>query len=249
MTPPKTWLIVGASRGIGYEFVKQALDRGDRVYATVRKPEAKHTASYWSQSTAVEPNQCVTLACDVLSEKSINDCVASLLQAGCRSIDYVVVNAGVLKYPNRATEISCDDFAFHLHSNTIGPIICAQRLLQSNLTIGSITFISSDSGSVTQFNAFEDGFGAYGASKAALNQMARHMAEELKRKKSPTIILMLHPGEVDTDMGKIDDLPWEIEGGQMTAEESVRACVKTIVSKGPQDSGTFWKWNNQPHPW
>jgi NAD(P)-dependent dehydrogenase (short-subunit alcohol dehydrogenase family) len=62
-------------------------------------------------------------------------------------------------------------------------------------------FISSDSGSTANFLDFEDGFGAYSASKAALNQMLRHMAAELKRsneKKRDTIILALHPGEVET---------------------------------------------------
>ncbi|KAK3669424.1 hypothetical protein LTR78_010684 [Recurvomyces mirabilis] len=249
MSQPKTWFVVGASRGIGFEFVKQALERGDRAFATVRNPEAKHEASYWTKNTNVKPEQCMTLACDVLSEKSIDDCIRALSDTGCSRIDHAIINAGVLKYPNRATEISYDDFAFHLHSNTIGPVICAQRLLQTKVSIGSITFISSDSASGTQFNSYEDGFGAYGASKAALNQMARHMAEELKRKSKPTTILMLHPGEVNTDMATNIELPWEIEAEQLSPEDSVRACVNTIESKGPQDTGSFWTWDNRTHPW
>jgi NAD(P)-dependent dehydrogenase (short-subunit alcohol dehydrogenase family) len=115
----------------------------------------------------------------------------------------VVLNAGILKYPNRATEISFSDFALHLHTNTIGPIIVAQQLV--NLSIHApppkVIFISSDSGSTTNFLDFEDGFGAYSASKCALNQMLRHMATELKRssqKKQETVILAIHPGEVET---------------------------------------------------
>lgn len=116
----------------------------------------------------------------------------------------VVVNAGVLKYPNRATELSFADFALHLHTNTIGPIICAQKLLGVSVDAPppKIIFISSDSGSTTQFLEFEDGFGAYAASKSALNQMLRHMAAELRRsdheKKRETVVLALHPGEVAT---------------------------------------------------
>ncbi len=37
--PPSTWLIVGASRGIGLEFVRQLLDEGHQVIAAVRNPE------------------------------------------------------------------------------------------------------------------------------------------------------------------------------------------------------------------
>jgi NAD(P)-dependent dehydrogenase (short-subunit alcohol dehydrogenase family) len=68
---------------------------------------------------------------------------------------------------------SFDEFAFHLHTNTIGPIITAQKLLHSHIPIGTIAFMSSDSGSTTNFREMEDGFAAYAASKAALNQMLR----------------------------------------------------------------------------
>ena len=108
-----------------------------------------------------------------------------------------------------------------------------------------MTFISSDSASGTRFNDYEDGFGAYAASKAALNQMARHMAEEMKRNGKATTILMIHPGEVNTDMAKSIELPWEIEAEQLSPEDSVKACVKTIESKGLQDTGTFWTWDNR----
>jgi NAD(P)-dependent dehydrogenase (short-subunit alcohol dehydrogenase family) len=111
------------------------------------------------------------------------------------------------------------DFALHLSTNTIGPIIIAQKLLNAipnvassplfstsssyqTIPIQTIAFISSDSGSATNFRDFEDGFGAYAASKAALNQMLRHMAAELKRKQEgqgqATTVLALHPGEVQT---------------------------------------------------
>lgn len=53
---------------------------------------------------------------------------------------------------------SYNDFADHLHTNTIGPIICANRLLAAGISIGSIVFVSSDSGSAIKFRAFEDGF-------------------------------------------------------------------------------------------
>jgi NAD(P)-dependent dehydrogenase (short-subunit alcohol dehydrogenase family) len=93
---------------------------------------------------------------------------------------------------------SFSDFALHLHTNTIGPIICAQKLLKLAAPPPKIIFMSSDSGSTQQFLDFEDGFGAYAASKSALNQMLRHMAAELKRAKHETVILAMHPGEVTT---------------------------------------------------
>ena len=91
----------------------------------------------------------------------------------------------------------------HLHTNTIGPILIAQKLIKisGDTPPSKIMFISSDSGSTALFRDYEDGFGAYGASKAALNQMLRHMAAELKRKGgkfSDVCVLAIHPGEVQT---------------------------------------------------
>lgn len=74
--------------------------------------------------------------------------------------------------------------------------------------------------------------------------MLRHMAAELKRKASNTIVLALHPGEVSTDMAKDVDLEWEVEG-QLTPTESVAACIPVIESKDSNDSGSFWTWENK----
>jgi len=66
----KTWLIVGASRGIGLEFVRQLLKRGDRIIATVRQPFASHASALWGEAGS-DSGRCQMFICDVLSEKSI----------------------------------------------------------------------------------------------------------------------------------------------------------------------------------
>ena len=52
---------------------------------------------------------------------------------------------------------SFTDFADHLKNNTIGPIIVAQNLIKTRIPIGTIMFISSDSGSASEFR-IEDGY-------------------------------------------------------------------------------------------
>lgn len=64
-----TWVIVGASRGIGLEFVRQLLARGDRVIATVRNP-AK-ASQLWALAGEAALGACSLLECDVTSETSI----------------------------------------------------------------------------------------------------------------------------------------------------------------------------------
>lgn len=82
-------------------------------------------------------------------------------------------------------------------------MICAQKLINMDAENppSKVVFISSDSGSTTLFRSYEDGFGAYAASKAALNQMIRHMAAELTRcggSRGRICVLAMHPGEVQT---------------------------------------------------
>jgi short chain dehydrogenase len=70
----KTWLIVGASRGIGLEFVHQLLQRGEKVIATVRQPFAAHASALWGQAGS-DSGRCQMFICDVLSEASIVVCL------------------------------------------------------------------------------------------------------------------------------------------------------------------------------
>ncbi|KAI1110704.1 3-oxoacyl-reductase [Nemania sp. NC0429] len=253
MDATSTWVIVGASRGIGLELVKQLLEAGHRVVAAVRNVSKAPNLSHLIASQKAE-DRCTVEQCDISSDEGITNFIYKMQGAvdNGMKLGNVVLNAGVLKYPNRATEISFSDFALHIHTNTIGPIICAQKLL--NLSPDSpppkIVFISSDSGSTTRFLDFEDGFGAYAASKAALNQMLRHMAVELRRsdqKKGETVILALHPGEVETDMADIE-LDWEVKGS-ISPSESVSGMLKVIAEKEKADSGTFWCWDGRSHPW
>ncbi|KAF7713029.1 Short-chain dehydrogenase/reductase (SDR) family protein [Penicillium ucsense] len=247
-----TWVIVGASRGIGLEFVRQLLHNGFHVIAGVRDlSKAEKLDEVKSQQTG--PERCIIEQCDITDEQSIQgfaDKVKEATRVSGLKVTNIVLNAGILHYPNRATEISFADFALHLHTNTIGPIICAQKLLNLNPDSppSKVVFISSDSGSTTIFRDDEDGFGAYGASKAALNQMLRHMAAELTRRGGQwtrTSILAMHPGEVETDMANID-LGWEVHGS-ISAEESVRCMLQVISEK--DETGSFWCWDGRRHPW
>ena len=67
-----TWVIVGATRGIGLEFVRQLLGRGDRVLATTR--EASKASSLWKLAGDAPLGACRLLECDVTIETSIIVC-------------------------------------------------------------------------------------------------------------------------------------------------------------------------------
>ncbi|MCJ1344376.1 hypothetical protein MMC31_002579 [Peltigera leucophlebia] len=100
---PATWIIVGATRGIGLEFVRQLLRQGERVIATVRS--TSKASQLWTLTAgAAAPgvgSWCRLLECDVTVDESINIFVEDVAaMRDVHQIDYVVLNAGIFKYPN-----------------------------------------------------------------------------------------------------------------------------------------------------
>jgi NAD(P)-dependent dehydrogenase (short-subunit alcohol dehydrogenase family) len=85
--PVQTWLITGASRGLGRELTEQLLARGDRVAATLRKPDqladlaAMHGDRLWVRALDVT---------DTAAMRAVVD--AAFAELG--RIDVVVSNAG-----------------------------------------------------------------------------------------------------------------------------------------------------------
>ena len=116
---PQTWLIVGASRGIGLEFVQQLLQAGHFVIATARPPvtappptEIGSASKLWSLIGTPNGRNLTILECDVSDESSITRFASLVKKLGRRGsvlergiIDVVVINAGVLVYPNRISDL------------------------------------------------------------------------------------------------------------------------------------------------
>jgi NAD(P)-dependent dehydrogenase (short-subunit alcohol dehydrogenase family) len=73
MDPPSAWVVVGASRGIGLEFVRQLLQQGNQVIAAVRDPIT--ASGLWKVAASQQrPGSCLIEQCDVTSEESIQVC-------------------------------------------------------------------------------------------------------------------------------------------------------------------------------
>ena len=70
MSAPAVWVVVGASRGIGLEWVRQLLARGDHVLATVR--DVAKASQLWTLAGSAVVGRCQLFECDVASEASIN---------------------------------------------------------------------------------------------------------------------------------------------------------------------------------
>ena len=87
LSTPRTWLITGASRGLGRAFAEVALEAGDSVIATAR------TVEQLDDLVAAHPDRALALALDVTQREAVNQVVAEAARFTGR-LDVLVNNAG-----------------------------------------------------------------------------------------------------------------------------------------------------------
>ena len=229
----KHCLVTGANRGIGLEFVRQLLARGDRVIATCRHP-GKATAL--NTLTGEYPGHLHVLPLDVANEKSRAELVRELpLVAG--HVDLLINNAGVLHSGERFGQLSSAHLDDSFRTNASGPLLLTEALapaLSDGATVGNL---SSTLGSIASTSRF--GTPSYNISKAAQNMATVLLAHALRDR--GIRVVALHPGWVQTEMGG--------DGAQIAATASVAGLLKVIDGLTLDDSGRFLDWQGQPQPW
>ncbi len=181
----KTVLIVGASRGIGQEFVRQYHAAGWRVIATARDARTLaelDAASISSISLDVtEPDEIAALAAKLADER----------------LDAALIVAGVYGPATEGVEpFSVEDFDYVMTTNVRGPMMLLPVLLPLvEAAHGVLGVVSSRMGSIAEATGTTGWL--YRTSKAALNCALRIAALQTRR----ATCVALHPGWVRTDMG------------------------------------------------
>jgi len=230
-------MVTGGNRGLGLEFVRQCLTRGDLVFAGCRNPG---NAVDLQALSVTHPGQLAILTLDVTDEVTI-DASVEAMRSQVDGLDLLINNAGA--YPRGETPITLNATtmlqAFHL--NSVAPMIVAQRCLDL-LRSGNhpkIVNISSKMGSLWWKEIEGGGDYSYCSSKAALNMLTRILALDLRP--DGIIVVALNPGWVQTDMGG--------SSADLTPTESVRGMLGVIERLTKADTSKFFTWEGQEHPW
>ena len=231
----RTVVITGANRGLGLELTRQLLARGDRVIATCRQPAL---ATELARLAAAHPRQLERLPLDVARPESRDAFLAALPPLlGDGRLDLLINNAGVLPSGERFGQVSQDALETSLRTNAIGPFLLAQALAPLLRDGATIANLSSQLGSIARVTRF--GTPSYCASKAALNMLGVQLAQALAAR--GIIVLLLHPGWVQTDMGG--------SPAPLTPQASAAGLLSVIAAATPAHSGQFLDWQGQPLPW
>ena len=218
-------LIVGASRGIGAEFVRQYLADGARVTATGRDGAAL-------QRLADAGARALSL--DVASAAGAS---ALAWPIDGEAFDTVVLNAGV--YGPRSSGLQTpteDEFDAVMHTNVLGAMRVLPQLQEALAPGAKLAVISSRMGSIGQRGS-ADGW-LYRASKAALNSVLKDVSLVLSGR---AICVALHPGWVRTDMGG--------SGADIDASESVAGMRQAIAGLDAARNGSFLNYDGAPLAW
>jgi NAD(P)-dependent dehydrogenase (short-subunit alcohol dehydrogenase family) len=117
----KTWFITGASSGFGRQLTELLLERGDRVAATVRKPDAlRDLATKYGERLWVG-------ILDVTDSSAVRDIVSKAF-AEFKRIDVVVSNAGYALF-GAAEEVADAQIERQIDTNLVGSISFARAVI------------------------------------------------------------------------------------------------------------------------
>lgn len=218
----KTWLVTGASRGIGLELCRQLTKRGETVIAACRKA-----------SPALQATGCrIVEDVEVRDDASAGRLVAAL---GDTRIDVLVNNAGVLSKESLGS-LDFDAMRRQFEVNALAPLRMTQALLPRLGRGSKVVIITSRMGSIADNGS--GGYYGYRMSKAAVNSAGKSLAEDLRPR--GITVLLLHPGMVATDMTGQHGIP---------VAESASMLIERMDSLGLADTGSFHHANGEPLPW
>ena len=221
-----TYLITGASRGLGAEFVRQLRRAGHTVIAAVRDPGSARDAAQ-AGATVVQ--------LDVTRPDTFDAFARSLTVP----IDVLINNAGIAARDAslRTTTAEAMDEVFR--TNVFGLTLLTKALLPV-LGRGRRKTIVNVSSSLGSLAITPGGFSyAYCCSKAALNMATVLIHRELSG--DGFTVISLDPGWNRTDMG----------GGEAPLDPKVTvASMITVLERlGPRDSGRFIGYDGESRPW
>lgn len=234
------YAISGASRGIGLEFVRQLLARGDTVEAGARNPSEAEQLAALARDAG---HRLRIHALDVTNTQSVRAFAAAVADT---PIDVLINNAGVGGKWTPLADMDFEDLAYAMETNAIGPMRLSSALI-SNVLKGStrkIVHLSTRMSSMTEntpagYYGFAGGAYPYRMSKAALNAGMRSMAVDFHEQ--GLITAVLHPGWVQTDLGG--------KTAPTSAEEAVKGLLRVIDGLTLANSGRFLDFEGHEIPW
>lgn len=185
MFKEKVAVITGGASGIGLATAKNLLSKGANVVLVDWNEDVSRIAESLNE-------RVLGIRCDVSSDTDVKKCVDDVIEK-FGHIDYLVANAGIGGGPNKAHEVSIDEWNKVIGVNQTGIFLMNKYVIPNMLLNGGGAIVNTSSmyGLVGTTMSF-----AYSASKGAINQMTRSLA--LTYARDNIRVNAIAPGYVDT---------------------------------------------------
>jgi NAD(P)-dependent dehydrogenase (short-subunit alcohol dehydrogenase family) len=218
---PDTAIVTGASRGLGLALAQALARRGWRLVIDARTADELEAA----RAELAEHTEVVAIAGDVADSWHR----AALVEAAGPRIDLLVNNASTLGAAPLPplSDYPAADLEHALRVNTIAPLVLTQVALARMPDGARILNITSDAA----VEAYE-GWGGYGASKAALEQLSAVLAVERPQLR----VYAVDPGDMNTRMHQ-DAFPGEDISDRPPPRDSVPGLLALV--EGDVPSGRY----------
>ncbi|KAK4960303.1 hypothetical protein LTR10_003197 [Elasticomyces elasticus] len=226
-------LIVGATRGLGYQLAKQYAQREYSVTGTARSSTKPHDAHH---------DIHFITDVDIATEDAGKKIAAGL--KGHKQ-DLVILTAGFFGKES-FDEPDFDAEVTMYKTSAIGPVFIVHHLHKAGLLRtgengSKVIIVSSESGSIALRHESEGG-GMYGhhASKAASNMVGKLLSLDLKDE--GIAVANVHPGFMRTEMTRSVgfDKFWD-DGGAVTPDVAAKSLVKWIEEDFDMSkTGEYW---------
>ncbi|MFM8766257.1 MAG: SDR family oxidoreductase [Rubrivivax sp.] len=218
-------LIIGASRGIGLELVRQYRADGAAVTATARDDAGLER---------LRALGATALRLDVVDAASASGLA---WQVDGARFDVAIINAGVSG--TRTTGLQPPDeaeFDHVMRTNVLGPMRMLAQIAEALAPGARVAVLSSRMGSIGLRAAPNSWL--YRASKAAVNSVLKDASLALA---GQAVCVAFHPGWVRTDMGGAN--------ADIDVTESVAGIRRVIAGLREADNGGFFNYNEQALAW
>lgn len=208
MQTPRTVLITGGNRGIGFAIAEEFIASGYRVAVTARSGSG--------------PTGAITVRADVTDSDSLDSAIATV-EAQLGPIEILVANAGITK-DTLLMRMTDEEFESVVNTNLNGVFRVLKRVTKSMLRakygrvilIGSVVGLFGSAGQVN-----------YSATKSALVGIARSVTRELGGRNITANVVA--PGFIDTDMTA--ELSEELAQGYKSKIPAGRFATPSEVAK------------------
>ncbi|RYP50201.1 hypothetical protein DL768_004222 [Monosporascus sp. mg162] len=259
------YLVAGASRGIGFEFIRQLSEHPDSVVIGIARD--KEATEKRVQSEIKRTNIHI-LQGDLVSYESLKKAAEDTSKITGGSLDYLIANAAIMSSFSEFSDVDElgenpeafeEDLLASFKVNAIGNIhlfnVFLPLIRQGNAK--KVIAISSGMADAEMIRLYDVDIAApYAISKAALNTAVAKFSARYR--KEGILFMSISPGLVDTGKVNPADLPEQKRKGAMamvakfaevaphfkgpiTPEESVRSVLAVIENASVEngDGGSF----------